>query len=281
LLGNSIKEGQNIHYTGKDKKQDDVIVKKGETIDAIIVSIAASIGAEKLTVKQLPKVAIISTGNELIAITSNPNNYQIRQSNSYLLKAALEEYKIMADFFHVRDEKQLIRNQLKESLDKYNIIIISGAVSKGKFDYMPELLNEAGIETLFHGVQQRPGKPFWFGKNKTGNFVFAFPGNPVSTFLCFHRYFIPWLKHSLGTSESIIYAQLNDTISFNLPLQYFLQVQLYTDNSGILYANPVEGNGSGDFLNLNEANGFMELPLEQNTFNKGSAYRVWPFKKLL
>jgi molybdopterin molybdotransferase len=281
LIGNSIQQGQNIHYRGKDKKKDEVIVRKGEIIDAITVSIAASIGAERLPVKKLPEVVIISTGNELTDINSKPNSYQIRQSNNYLLKAALEEYKINADFFHVRDDKQLIRKQLKESIDKYSIIMISGAVSKGKFDFMPELLQEAGFKTLFHGVLQRPGKPFWFGKNNKGNFVFAFPGNPVSTFLCFHRYFIPWLKHSLGIRESIIYAQLNNTISFSLPLQYFLQVGLYTDNSGILYANPVEGNGSGDFLNLNDANGFMELPLEQNTFSKGSVYRVWPFKKLL
>ncbi|MEO6289758.1 MAG: molybdopterin-binding protein, partial [Ginsengibacter sp.] len=136
------------------------------------------------------------------------------------------------------------------------------------------------VKKLFHKVQQRPGKPFWFGKHETGKLVFAFPGNPVSTFMCFHRYFLPWLKKSLQVGMNKTYAILNEDFTFNAGLQYFLQVKLLFNEKGELMATPLEGNGSGDFANLLQTDAFMELPLERNNFKKGEIFRIWPFKNL-
>jgi molybdopterin molybdotransferase len=151
----------------------------------------------------------------------------------------------------------------------------------GKFDYLPMALEESGVQKLFHKVQQRPGKPFWFGKHSNGTIVFAFPGNPVSTFMCLNRYFISWLKASLGLATSTpLYAVLASDFTFTPALQYFLQVALSVNENAQIIATPVKGNGSGDFANLVDSDAFMELPAERNNFMKGEVFRVWPFKNV-
>ena len=152
----------------------------------------------------------------------------------------------------------------------------------GKFDYIPVALEEMQLKTIFHKVHQRPGKPFWFGKHYNGVLVFAFPGNPVATFMCLHRYFLPWLAASQGLKEKRpVYAILDRDFMFSVSLQYFLQVKLNMEINGTLTATPFEGNGSGDFANLEEADAFMELPLERNNFTKGEVFSIWPFKEIL
>jgi molybdopterin molybdotransferase len=137
------------------------------------------------------------------------------------------------------------------------------------------------VEKLFHKVQQRPGKPFWFGIHKNGVLVFALPGNPVSTFMCLYRYVLPWLKACMGlSSNQNKYAILGKDFSFAASLQYFLQVKLNINNAGNLIATPVEGNSSGDFANLLDSDAFMELPLEQNNFAKGEVFKIWPFREI-
>ena len=162
-------------------------------------------------------------------------------------------------------------------MQQYDVIILSGGVSEGKFDYIPKALDECGVKKLFHKVQQRPGKPFWFGKNDKGVLVFALPGNPVSAFMCLHRYLLSWLEKSLGVRKQNLYAVLNEDFTFTPKLQYFLQVKLHVDQKGCLIATPVEGNGSGDFANLAATNAFMELPLERNNFTKGEVFKIWTF----
>jgi molybdopterin molybdotransferase len=148
----------------------------------------------------------------------------------------------------------------------------------GKFDYVPAALEALQVAPLFYKVQQRPGKPFWFGAHPEGPLVFALPGNPVSGFMCIHRYFLPWLRASLGVApEAALYAVLDEDFSFAPPLQYFLQVTLRSSPQGQLLATPVAGNGSGDFANLVDTDAFMELPAERDNFKQGEVYRVWRF----
>ena len=111
--------------------------------------------------------------------------------------------------------------------------------------------------------------------------MFALPGNPVSTFMCLHRYVLLWLKKSINLPDGLYnYAKLNEDFSFNVPLQYFLQVKLHMNDQGNLLGTPVEGNNSGDFANLTETQAFMELPLEQNNFTRGEVFKIWPFKEI-
>ena len=164
---------------------------------------------------------------------------------------------------------------IKTLLDACDVILMSGAVSKGKFDFIPEVLDGLGVEKHFHKVEQRPGKPFWFG-TKDNTAVFAFPGNPVSTFVCAKRFFEPWLKKSYQQQPEQHHAYLKEDVYFKPSLTYFLQVQLNNEN-GKMVAQPVKGNGSGDLANLTIANSFMELPCDQTEFKAGEVYPVWMF----
>ena len=278
IVLDSIKKNNGVHAKGKDKIKNDVVANAGQLITPALISIAASIGKIKLNVKKLPRIIIISTGDELVEVDETPSPYQIRRSNSYAVKAALAYLHVNADMLHIADEPGMIKEHINECLQKYDAIILSGGVSMGKFDYVPQALQDLAVHKLFHKVKQKPGKPFWFGSHENGTVVFALPGNPVSTFMCVTRYVLPWLKACLGLPSVNAYAILDSDISFTSPLQYFLQVKLNMNKDGKLHAAPLEGNGSGDFGNLLVTDAFMELPLEQNNFTKGEAFRVWPYR---
>lgn len=273
-----IRQGQNIHRKGIDKKQNDVVVSAGCIIDSTVVNMAASVGKTVLQVKKLPKVVVITTGEELVKPHEVPTAQQVRQSNNYAIQAVLQSYQLEAKLAHIPDDAAIARQVLQACLQDYDVVILSGGISKGKYDYIPQVLEELGVNKLFHTVQQRPGKPFWFGVDGNDKPVFAFPGNPVSTFMCLHRYFLPWLRASLGVKDVPAYAVLAADVSFKPALQYFVQVELNISSEGLLTATPVEGHGSGDFTNLLQANAFMELPAEKDNFKKGEAYRIWTFK---
>ena len=133
--------------------------------------------------------AIISTGNELVDIHEKPGPAQIRRSNNYALDAVLKQYSIKADMQHLPDDRQVIVRQLSDCLKNYDVIILSGGVSMGISDFVPVALEQLQVRKLFHKVKQRPGKPYWFGRHNDGAIVFAFPGNPVSTFIKHCRFY--------------------------------------------------------------------------------------------
>ncbi|CAM3595566.1 molybdopterin molybdotransferase MoeA [Elizabethkingia occulta] len=273
-----ISKGQNLHLQGKDKIAGEVLVKANQLITPAIIGIAASVGKTNLLVKRLPKVVIISTGDEMINPELIPTAFQLRQSNGITIRSVLEKYKIQADLLHLNDDYKEIKKELIRCINQYDVLLMSGGVSMGKFDYLPQVCEELGIKKLFHKIKQRPGKPFWFGKDENQKLVFAFPGNPVSVFMCLHRYFIPWLEKSLGISPtSPLYAVLQNDIDFAAALQYFVQVKLLIDQTGQLTATFINTNGSGDFSHLAETNAFLELPLEKNSFRKGEVYKVWKY----
>ena len=275
----NIKRGQNIHYKGKDRKQNEVAAPANIWVDPAIISIAATVGKTQLMVKKLPRVVIISTGDELVEIEDTPSPYQIRRSNNYTIKAALKQFNIQADMLHLPDEPGTITQIVSHCLANYDVLLLSGGISMGKYDHLPKVLNNIGVQQLFHKVQQRPGKPFWFGADNGGALVFAFPGNPVSAFLCLHRYFIPWLQQAMGSvKHNKQYAVLSEDVDFPPALQYFMQVRVEGNEQGQLMATPAQGNGSGDLANLIESNAFLELPLEITNFKKGDVFRVWRFK---
>lgn len=277
-----LQKGNGIHFQGSDKKEKDILVTAGHLISPVTMSLAASIGKTRLLVKKLPKVVIITSGDELVAVDQTPYPQQIRRSNSYMLAAALAKYQVKTELWHIPDNMAVTKAKISEALVSFDVIIMSGGVSMGKFDFVYRALEEMAVEKLLHKVRQRPGKPFWFGKHETGALIFALPGNPVSAFLCLTRYCIPWLKTCLGVkTEPNVTALLNEDFSFSPSLQYFLQVQLQLDAHGQLWATPAEGNGSGDFANLTLADAFMELPMEQNNFVKGTAFTIWPFKEII
>jgi molybdopterin molybdotransferase len=272
----SVSQGLNVHFRGSDAAQNQTLLNPGLKISPAEVALLAAVGKTESKVYKSPTVLLISTGNELVDIGETPLPHQIRKSNSYALAAALNEIGCTAELLHLHDDKIELEETIKRILEKFELIILSGGVSKGKFDFVPQVLESLGIRKLFHHVSQRPGKPIWFGRSQK-NTVFALPGNPVSTFMCFHRYVKPWLMKSLGADVRRESAILAADFSFTPALTYFLQVTIKNEG-GKLLAYPIVGGGSGDFANLKEVDGFLELPLEQSDFQAGQAFPLHRFR---
>ena len=263
-----ITQGQNVHRRGADRKIGDMLLQKGLKISPPEIAVMASVGKAMVKVEMSPSVAVISTGDELVEITANPLPFQIRMSNSYLLAAALKRVGVKANLFHLTDDKALLFSKLKEILANHDVILLSGGVSAGKKDFVPEILTDLGVKKLFHKVAQKPGKPFWFGKTDEGKTVFALPGNPVSTFLCFCKYFLE-RKNEMVTLDKDVFFKPN--------LTYFVPVKTYFE-AGKLMATPFEGSGSADFANLTDCDGFVELPAENQVFKEGEVFEFVRFR---
>lgn len=258
LTGNPIK-GQDIHLEGSDKKKGDLVLSRNIIISAAEIGILATVGKALVPVKRLPRIAVVSTGNELVEITENPLPYQIRKSNTHTLYGALSKEGIVPNEFHLADNKEVMREKLSPILRDHNAVLLSGGISKGKYDFIPEVMEELGVTKIFHQVSQRPGKPFWFGIHKEiGTIVFSFPGNPVSSFVNYLVYFKDWLKSSMALPILKIHVILAEEISHMGDLTLFLRVKI-TNHEGKILAVPVKENGSGDLASLALTDGFIIL----------------------
>ena len=270
---NEVKELQNIHQKGKDRKSGDVLIDKNKVISAAEIGVLATVGKSNIKVAKLPKVMIISTGDELVKVTANPLPHQIRRSNVFTLVSLLERLNISSETEHITDDKPILKQKIVNYLKQFDVLLFSGAVSKGKFDFLPEVFTELGVEKLFHKVTQRPGKPFWFGQTENCK-IFAFPGNPNSTFVNCLAYFYPWYYQSVGVEVQEETAILKEDVTFKPNLTYFLQVKL-SDKFGHLLATPIQGNGSGDLASLVNADAFIQLPkTEKSLFRQGDNFLI-------
>ncbi|MGV8947283.1 MAG: molybdopterin molybdotransferase MoeA [Lutibacter sp.] len=286
----AVKEFQNVHLKGTDKKQGDLLIKENTLISAAEIGVFASVGKSKVKVAKQPKVMIVSTGNELVEVSEFPEAHQIRRSNVFTLVSLLEKLNIKAKTTHILDDKEVLLTKIESLLKDYDVLLFSGAVSKGKFDFIPEVLHELGVKKLFHQVKQRPGKPFWFGEKansersrstvaeRSRSMVFAFPGNPVATFVGCIKYFYPWYYKSVGLNfENKQQAILSEDFYFKPELTYFLQVKL-NQMDGKLFATPVAGKGSGDLVNLVHSDAFLELPDDRSNFTKEEVFPILPYR---
>jgi len=278
LTTDTVNDQQNVHFKGSDRQNGELVAKINTIISSAEIGLAASIGKADIQVAKMPRAMVISTGNELVPISSIPLKHQIRKSNVYRISTVLSSLNIQCDQDHLMDDEDAIREKLEKYLNEYDLVMLSGGVSKGKFDFLPKVLDELGAEKLFHKIAQRPGKPFWFGKFKDCK-IFAFPGNPVSSFICMHRYFIDWLGFSFGVDlRKPIFASLTSDVTFNPDLTYFLEVKVSYSEDGKVLATPQKGNGSGDLANLVEADAVIELPRGKNEFFKGEVYPIYFYR---
>ncbi|APZ48086.1 molybdopterin molybdenumtransferase MoeA [Polaribacter reichenbachii] len=267
-----INENQNVHPKGKDGKVGDVLISENKIISAAEIGVLATVGKSLVKVAKLPKVMIVSTGDELVGVDEIPLEHQIRRSNVFTLVSLLERLNISSETAHIIDDKSVLKQKIKRFLKEFDVLLFSGAVSKGKFDFLPEVLEELEVEKRFHKVAQRPGKPFWFGENKDCK-VFAFPGNPISTFVNCLAYFYPWYSKSVGLEIEEETAILGEDVSFKPNLEYFLQVKLES-KYGHLVAFPIKGNGSGDLASLVKTDAFIQLPNDKTEFKKGEVFSI-------
>ncbi|WP_047245861.1 molybdopterin molybdotransferase MoeA [Maribacter thermophilus] len=273
-VNKEVAKGQNIHYKGSDVLHGTKILSRGIKITPAEIGVMASVGKSEVLVKKLPKVCAIATGNELVDVHIKPEPHQIRKSNSLTILSALSNLGIQGSSLHLVDDKDSIEEGLKKALDENDVLLLSGGVSKGKFDFIPEVMAGLGVEKIFHRVAQRPGKPFWFGIQRASNtIVFSFPGNPVSTFANYHIYFLPWLYASYNIPTEREWAKLSVELSIAPPLTRFIQVKKIWKDGG-LWAEPVVENGSGDLTSLSKADGFICLEPKTNKYQIGELVHI-------
>ena len=260
--GWSPEPGQFVHRQGADAAAGDRLLAPGARLGAPEIAIAASAGRDTLAVSRRPRIAVVSTGDELVEPGAPIAPHQVRRSNAHGLAAALR----LAGFApqtdcHLADDRAAIEGALANMLERHDVLVLSGGVSAGRFDYVPAALAALGVRQVFHHVAQRPGRPMWFGLRAPDRAVFALPGNPVSVLVCLARYVIPALTEQSGAPRPArIPVSLAREFDFPAPLACFLPVALRYDRDGKAWAEPRPTGGSGDFISLAGTDGFVELP---------------------
>jgi len=274
--------GHNVHPQGSDQPAGAALLAPGRRLTAAEIAVAATVGAATLAVTRRPRLAVVSTGDEIVPVEATPLPHQIRRSNAPMLRAALAADGADSVAFHFDDDLAALKEGLLALLAGFDAVLLSGGVSKGKADFLPQALQELGVVQTFHRVAQRPGQPFWFGQQLGGAVVFALPGNPVATFAGYYRYVRGWLRQSQGLGNEAsqpLFAELASPVEFKPALTYFLAVRLENAPDGRLLAHPTPTAGSGDLAGLLAADGLLELAPNQPYFEAGTAWPLWRYRE--
>jgi len=271
--GYEAKQRQFIHPRASDHAAGAELLRPGKRVSPMDIAVIASCGLTHAEVSRAPVIRIISTGNELVPAGEPIEPHQIRMSNGPAIQAMLGRHGYDdCAHDHIADEPALLSDKIGAHLDAAGVLVLSGGVSMGKADYVPEVLSELGVEVVFHKVSQRPGKPMWFGTGPQGQAVFALPGNPVSALVCCRQYVIPALARAAAAAEAPPeFASLASEVTFKPNLTCFQPVRLVTSAAGQVLAMPVKTNTSGDFTALSATDGYVELAKEESHFPAGTS----------
>jgi molybdopterin molybdotransferase len=263
---------QFIHPRASDHAAGTDLLVPGKCVSPLDIAVISSAGLTSVEATQAPTIRIISTGDELVPAGEPIEPHQIRMSNGPAIEAMLRKHGYAdCSHDHLIDERDILRERIAAHVDAADVLILSGGVSMGKADYVPDVLAELGVEVIFHKVSQRPGKPMWFGIAPGNKAVFALPGNPVSALVCCRQYVIPALeKASLAAPRPPELASLASDVTFKPNLTCFQPVKLASNAVGQTIAIPVKTNTSGDFTALSDTDGYAELPLEETLFPAGT-----------
>ncbi len=261
----------NIQRQGFDGRSGEIVLRSGQRMGSAEIAIAASAGRADVRVACQPRIAVVSTGDELIEPGQPIADHQIRRTNAHSMVAALQARGFdRISNQHFPDDQDLLRAGLAETLSRHDFVVLSGGVSAGTHDFVPDVLKSLDVVEIFHKIAQRPGVPMWFGIGPAGQAVFGLPGNPVSTLICLIRYVLPALDAAVGSRTATLpRVALASAVAFRRPLTYFLPVSVGSDDLGRLLATPRPPNGPGDFLSLAGTSGFVELPPEPAEFSPG------------
>ena len=265
--------GMNIHTRGLDCQAGSELLHAGIRLGPPEVAVIASTGLARVAATRPPRIVVISTGDELIEPGDAVEEWQIYRSNAYGVLATLKArgFEQLAHD-HLPDDLDVLRQRLRTHLANQDVLILSGGVSMGKFDFIPQVLGELGIQVIFHKVEQRPGRPLWFGVGANGETVYALPGNPVSTLVCLLRYVLPGLAAALGAPQiSSEFVALSEDVEVKHKLTMFQPVKLTASPDGgpaVAVVSPTRG--SGDFTSLIGTAGFVELPPGPRAIPRGT-----------
>ena len=278
IINKKIKKSEFIRPKGSDYKKGNKIIKKGELINPAHILSLKTLGIDKVLVKKKVNIVFYPSGNEL-SDKKNIPSWKIRNSNTTYLNSLIKSLpvnfkvqKILRDTDQKLFKKQ-ISKQLKSNTD---ILITSGAVSKGKFDFIPSVVNQFKLKNYFKGVAIRPGKPIMFAKFNNNKCFFGLPGNPISSVACFRFFVIPLLFKSLGlNAEKPIFAKLKNKFSKKKKFTRFVKGKLTFDKKGFVEFEVFEGQESYKIKPFVESNAWGVFKDGVSVFNKGNLIDVY------
>jgi len=278
--GRTLRVGENVVPRGAEARAGTVVLPVGRVVSAAEVAVAASCGAAELRVFARPRVAIVATGDELVELRETPEEWEIRNSNSYALAAMVRAEGGEAERLAIaRDTLEDLRARIAEG-GEADLLLLSGGVSMGKFDFVEEVLAEMGAEFFFTGALIQPGKPVVFGRlPKAGGewtYFFGLPGNPVSTQVCFHLFVAPMLRALAGRVDlapRFVEATLSEDMKGGARVTRFLPAELVSAWDGV-NVRVVGWQGSGDVAANARGNCYAVLPVGVAMFRVGETVRV-------
>jgi molybdopterin molybdotransferase len=200
--------GSNIRAKGSQIRKGDVVLRKGQVINPAAIGLLASLGIVKVKVFSGPRVTLIVTGNELCEPGTLLKDGQVYESNSYCLRAALESMNcVQMEIVFVGDDEKQTVEKLKSAIEKSDMVLVTGGISVGKYDFVGKALQQLGVQIIFYKIAQKPGKPLFFGKlNKS--LIFGLPGNPAAALSCFYEYVLTAIKIMQGRSDIFLSKQM-------------------------------------------------------------------------
>ena len=278
IIKKKIKKSEFIRPKGSDYKKGNKIIRKGELINPAHILSLKTLGIDKVLVKKKVNIVFYPSGNEL-SDKKNIPSWKIRNSNTIYLNSLIKSLPVnftVKKILRDKDQKLFKKQISKQLKSKTDILITSGAVSKGKFDFIPSVINQFKLKNHFKGVAIRPGKPIMFAKFNNNKCFFGLPGNPISSVACFRFFVIPLLFKSLGLKvEKPIFAKLKNKFSKKKKFTRFVKGKLTFDKKGLVQFEVFEGQESYKIEPFVKSNAWGVFKDGVSVFNKGNLIDVY------
>jgi molybdopterin molybdotransferase len=264
--------GSNIRNKGSQINGGDVVLKIGQIVNPGTIGLMASLGITKVNVYNNPRVTLIVTGNELVKPGNPINDGQVYESNSYCINAALESINIRAvEIITVGDDENQIKQKIKSAIENSDLILATGGISVGKYDFVGKAFHELGVKNIFYKIAQKPGKPLFFGKLNSC-LVFGLPGNPASSLSCFYEYVFPAIRVMQGHPDLFLKTVLlpvANAASKKEGLSLFLKGKISAGKVEVLF-----GQESSNISSFSAANCLIYIPSQKGSISAGELVEV-------
>jgi len=274
LIAQMPEKNTNVRAKGEQIGKGDVVFEPNTLLTPAAIGFLACLGITEIEVYKKPKIGILVTGNELVEPGKKLKKGKIFESNSIMLQAALETIGIeKTKVYRVKDNLKATKKALKSILKKNDIVLISGGISVGDYDFVKEALLKNGVEELFYKINQKPGKPMFFGSKKD-TLIFALPGNPASSLTNFYIYVLPAVKNKMGFSEihkPKVVRKLNSEIKNDTGKTLFLKAKYDETNVTIL-----DGQSSAMLNSFAMANGLVIIEQDVENIKEGQLVTILP-----
>ena len=264
---------ENICYRGEDIKKGEIVLKSGTLIKPQHIAVMATAGCVMPLVYRKIKIAVISTGDELVEPDVKPALSQIRNSNAYQLLAQAINTGAEAEYIGIAmDTEESLRKIISKAFDQADIVLLTGGVSMGDFDYVPKILAELGVDLKFKSIAVQPGRPTLFG-TRGEQYIFGLPGNPVSSFVQFELLVKPLIYKLSGNNYNPIKLRIPIGIDYSRKRSDRLSIvpARIQENGAVI---PLDYHGSAHINSLSEANGLILIPIGQTNIRKGDLVDV-------